>query len=280
MMKNSTKVWIFTLTTALLLLILGHSIAGRTGLFFGFLAALGLNVLVFLYGENHLLKLMRAERLLGQDPWGLLDLVKEMSQKLGIEEPSLYITPHASTSAFCVGHSWKASSMCFTTGLVQNLSPQELSAVVAHQLCHIRRLDTFGFGVSSTLANSIVGLGQVLDSLLPRVSPRFAGGRIKFNPFSSLLSPIGWLIIKIVVRQKSFFENDLMASQLIDDRHRLGKVLWRLEGLAQTKPLAVPACTSHLFIVNPEGFERKNFFLKSHPTIERRLKKLMGYYPV
>jgi heat shock protein HtpX len=184
--------------------------------------------------------------------------------------PAVYITPHSSSNAFCVGHSWKHGSLGFTLGLLQKLNTKELEAVVAHQICHIRRLDTFAFSVSSTLANSIVGLGQFLDSFLP--------GKIQF--FMPLLSPIGWLIIKGVVGERSFFENDLMASELLNGRHPLGEVLWRLEGLAQTQPLEVPACTSHLFMVNPEGFRQKNLFLKSHPAIETRLQKLMGYYPI
>ncbi|MNL27203.1 hypothetical protein D3C87_1487790 [compost metagenome] len=155
--------------------------------------------------------------------------------------------------------------------MVQKLNQEELEAVVAHQLCHIRRLDSFTFSVSSTLANSICGIGVFLDSFLPS----------KMRPFfMTLFSPLGWIIIKVVVGQKSFFENDLMASEIIEDRRKLGEVLWRLEGLAQTQPMSVPPCTNHLFIVNPEGFEQKNLFLKSHPSIKVRLQKLMGYYPI
>lgn len=275
-MRNSTKVWIFILSTSLFLLILGYNLGERVGLLVGFLLAILLNALVFWYGENRLLVLMQASRLRGQDSWGVLDTVQKMADELGLPTPSVYLTPHLSVSAFCVGHTWKRGSLCFTTGLLQNFSSEEVEAVVAHQLCHIRRLDTFSFGVSSTMANSVVGIGQFLDSFWPA---NFVSAR-KQKPFLSLFSPLGWLIIKLVVGQKAFFENDLMASQLIEDRIRIGELLWRLEGLAQTQPLDVPPCTSHLFIVNPEGFKQKNMFLKSHPSIERRLQKLLGYYPV
>ncbi len=275
-MKNPTKVWIFILSTSLFLLVLGYNVGDRLGLLFGFLSALLLNALVFIYGENHLLTKMKAKKLSGQDPWGLLDLVKKLSAEIGLLPATIYTTNHHSVSAFCVGHTWKRGSLCFTMGLLETLDAKELEAVVAHQLCHIRRLDTFGFGVSSTLANSIVGIGQFLDSFWPA---RWIGIKNQ-KPFLYLFSPLGWLIIKLAVGQKAFFENDLMASQLIEDRTRVGEALWRLEGLAQTRPLYVPPCTSHLFIVNPEGFGQRNMFLKSHPSIERRIKKLLGYYPV
>ena len=271
MTNNSTKVWIFILSSSLALLIIGYQVGERLGLLVGFLAALLLNFFVFFYGESRALARLDARRLKGQDAWGLIDKVEKLSTKLGLPTaPAVYLIPHSSSNAFCVGHSWKRGSLGFTVGLVQKLNETELEAVVAHQLCHIRRLDSFAYSVSSTLANSVVGLGQFLDSFLPY--------RMQF--FMPLLSPIGWLIIKLVVGKNSFFENDLMASHLLENREQLGEVLWRLEGLAQTSPLSVPPCTSHLFIVNPEGFQQKNLFLKSHPPIKARLQKLMGYYPI
>lgn len=270
MMNNNTKVWVFILASSLAMLILGYQLGGRLGLLVCFFLALLLNFFVFFYGESRVLSKLKAQRIRGQDAWGLQDTVERLSTQLEIPAPSVYITPHESVNAFCVGHSWKRGALVFTVGLLNKFNEAEIEAVIAHQLCHIRRLDTFAFGVSSTLANSVVGLGQFLDNLLPY--------KLKF--FMPLLSPLGWLIIKSVVVEKSFFENDLMASELLNNRSQLGEVLWRMEGLAQTHPLEIPACTSHLFMVNPEGFKQKNLFLKSHPAIEVRLQRLMGYYPI
>ncbi|XGC79936.1 M56 family metallopeptidase [Bdellovibrio bacteriovorus] len=270
MINNNTKVWLFILFSSLALLIAGYQLGERLGLSIGFLLALLLNFFVFFYGENRVLGKLNAKRVKGQDAWGVIDIVERVSQELRIPAPAIYITPHSSANAFCVGHSWKRGSLGFTEGLLKTFSERELTAVVAHQLCHIRRLDTFAFGASSTLANSVVGIGQFLDSLLPK--------KVQF--FAALLSPIGWVIIKSVVNEKSFYENDLMATELLASRNELGEVLWRMEGLAQTQPLSVPPCTSHLFMVNPEGFRQKNLFLRSHPAIEVRLQKLMGYYPI
>lgn len=270
MINNSTKVWIFILGTSLVLLIAGYELGERLGLLIGFLATLLINFFVFFYGESRVLNKLQARRIHGQDAWELLDKVQKVSAHFHMPAPDVYVTPHSAVNAFCVGHSWKPGSLGFTAGLLHKLNDEELEAVVAHQICHIRKLDTFTFGVSSTLANSIVGLGQFLDSMLPY--------QLQF--FMPLLSPLGWFIIKTVVGEKSVFENDLMAAKLLGSRPHLGEVLWRLEGLAETHPLEVPPCTSHLFIVNPEGLKQKNLFLKSHPKIEVRLKKLMGYYPI
>ncbi|MGZ3772745.1 MAG: M48 family metalloprotease [Pseudobdellovibrionaceae bacterium] len=270
MTNNSTKVWITILTSSLIFLIVGYQLGERLGLLIGFLLAILLNFFVFYYGDNHILAKLNAIKIKGQDAWGITEKVQRLSTKLGMPEPTIYVTPHMSINAFCVGHSWKVGSLGLTTGLLQKLSDEELESVIAHQLCHIYNLNTFAFGLASTLANSIVGFGQFLDSFLP----------YKLQFFKPLFSPLGWVIIKSVVAEKSFFKNDLMAAELLEDRMRLGEILWRLEGLSQTKPLVIPPCTSHLFMVNPEGFKQKNLFLKSHPAIEIRLQKLMGYYPI
>jgi len=270
MISISTKVWIFILSTCLAFLVIGYQLCGRLGLIIGFFLAVLLNFLVFYYGENRVLKKLGAQRWKGQDPWNLNETVAQLSEKIGIPTPAIYVIPNMSASAFCVGHSWRNGSLGFTEGLLRKFTPEEVKAIIAHQLCHIRRLDTFAFSVSSILANSIVGMGQLLDSFLPS----------RFRFFQNLLSPLGWIIIKGVVGQSSFYENDMMASQLIDNHRLLGEVLWRLEGLAQTQPLAIPPCTSHLFIVDPEGFSQKNIFLRSHPAMRSRLQKLMGYYPL
>ena len=186
MAKNSTKVWIFILLTSLILLVLGYNLGDRLGLFAGFIMAILLNALVFWFGENHLLSVMKARRLKGQDPWGANDIARKMSLELGLPSPAIYVISHPSVSAFCVGHSWKRGSLCVTQGLLQNFSTSELEAVIAHQLCQIRRLDTFSFGVSSTLANSVVGIGQLLDSLIPT---NFFGQH-RQKPFLNLFSPL------------------------------------------------------------------------------------------
>ena len=270
MTNNNTKVWIFILLSSFALLVIGYQWGERLGLLIGFLLAVILNFFVFFYGETRILSQLKAQRMKGQDAWGLNEVVRKFSEELKMPAPAIYVTPHRSANAFCVGHSWKRSAVVFTSGLLNKFSPEEIEAVVAHQLCHVRRLDTFSFSASSALANAVMGVGQILDSLLPS----------KLQLFAPILSPFGWLIIKLVVDEKSVFANDQLASELLQSRARIGEVLWRMEGLAQSLPLDAPPCTSHLFMVNPESFNQRNLFLKSHPAIEVRIKRLMGYYPI
>lgn len=277
MTVNSTKVWIFILISSLTLLILGYEVGERLGLFIGFLCAVSLNFFVFFYGESNILLSLNAKQIKGQDAWGLEEILEKYAAHLGIEPPDLYLVPLETETAFCVNHLWRKGSLAITTGLVKNFHKEDLEAVLAYQLCSLNKLDSFMVGVTSTLANALVGLGLLLDHFWP--PNYFLLKRQKQKPFLRLLTPIGWTLIKLANGHKRFYENDLQAAELIHDRFRMAEVLWRLEGLAQTQPLRPPPCSSHLFIVNPEGYRQKLLF-KSHPSIEVRLQKLMGYYPI
>lgn len=277
MNANSTKVWIFILISSLTLLILGYELGERLGLLIGFAAAMGLNFFVFFYGESPLLKAYHAKPLKGQDPWGLTELLEKYADHLGLPVPNLYLVPLQNETAFCVNQSWRKGSVALSSGLLQNFSKEDLEAVLAYQVCSLKKLDRFGVGVTSTLANAVVGLGRLLDHLWP--PNYFLLKTHKQRPFLKLFAPLGWGLIKLANSHRGFYENDLHAAELIHDRFRLAEVLWRLEGLAQTQPLQPPPCSSHLFMVSPEG-DRQKLFFKSHPSIEARLQKLMGYYPI
>lgn len=272
MLSNGTKVWVFLVFTCLALLFVGNSLGGRLGLFIGLLFAVGLNALVFFWGESRLLQHFAAKKISGTDPWGLSKTVESLSQKLKIRPPQLYLMETSTPTAFSVGFSARKPCLCVTSGLLERLNDEELEAVLAQQLCHVSRMDSFFFGITSILANSLMAVGQFLDSLWP---PNFFFEK-KQKPFLTLFSPLGWLIVRSVVSRSTYYENDRSAAQLIQSRERLGEVLWRLEGLAQARPLTVPPCTSHFFIVNPEGGRQANYFLRSHPPLSERLRSLMG----
>lgn len=275
--KVSFKVWMFIALLSLAHLFVGYKIAGRLGLFVGFTMAVILNIMIFFFGETQLLARMRARKLSGQDPWGLNDIVKKYAKLVGLAAPSVYLMEHMTATAFSIGRPWKRGSICVSTGLLKDFTPQEVEAILVNQVCHIKRSDTFSFGVTSTIANSFVGLAQFLDHLWP---VNWFKGPLHHRPFATLLSPLAWIVIRFAVSDRNYFESDDLAVSLLTDRKALAQALWKLEGLSHTKPLHVPPCTSHLFIVNPEGLRETNWFFLTHPKMENRIRRLLGYFPI
>ncbi len=278
MLSNSTKVWIFILITSLTLLVLGYELGERLGLLVGFLLAVSLNFFVFFYGESPILTALEAKAVKGQDPWGLGNLITKYADHLGLPYPDVYVIPTKSQTSLCINHSWRKGSIAISQGLLSKFNKEDLEAVISYQMCALKEMDSFLFGVTNTLANALMGFGKILDHFWP--PNYFLLASKKQRPFLKLFTPLSWGLIKLASSHQKIYGNDLLAAELIHDRFRLGEVLWKLEGLAQTQPLKVPACSGHLFIVSPEGYTEKHLFLKSHPSIEDRLQKLMGYYPI
>jgi heat shock protein HtpX len=271
--SNSTKVWIFVVAFSLGTLVLSYQIGERLGLLLGFLLTVGINILIFYYGDSHLLTKLKAQPLDGRDPWGLIEKVHDFSHKMNIPPPSLYLIDSPSVAICSVGHSWRRGAIGLTSGLLTHLNPQEIDAVLVYQIHQIHKLDSFIFGITSTVAFSIIGFGKILDQFT--VKP-LSLGKVSF--FTHLFSPLSWLIICISSPKSTFFRNDQLTASVIPDRFVLAEALWKLQGASQTRPLNIPSCTSHLFIVNP--YQESNWFFKIHPPISARIRHLVGYFPI
>jgi len=264
----------------MVMLIIGYKLADRLGLFLGLISAIAFHTLIYFYGDSQLLKYFKARHVRGNDPWGLQKILRTHALHLQIPKPALYIIDSNTAIAFSLGHNWQRGAICVSTGLLKNLREKEVEAVLAHQICHIHRLNTFGFGVAHVVAFAIVGLGKILDYFwIFKLFKQAKWARLH-RPFSNLFSPLAWFILKIAVSDKVYFQNDDMAAALLHDRKALAEALWKLEGLSQTHPLTIPPCSSHFFIVNPTGLTEKNWFLLAHPKIDTRIRRLIGYFPI
>lgn len=275
--RMSLRVWFCLGLIALAHLFVGYQIGGRLGLFIGLLLAISLTFLVFYFSIPALLRDFDAEKLEGQDAWGLLNSLENLAQNLEMPTPSLYRLPMSTPLAFSLGRPGDTAAIALSEGLLNKLNPEEIQAVLAHQISHLRTIDTFRVGVSSSLAHAFMGLAQVLDQALP---VNWIPKKSQQKPFEALLSPIAALFIRLVISDKDFYANDDLAASLIPNKQALATAIWKMHSYSQTEPTKIIACTSHLFIVNPEGLKDSNWFFVTHPSLESRVKRLVGSYPL
>lgn len=275
-MKNTTKVWIFLALMCLFSLILGYKLGDRLGLLLAFLIS---TLFLYLLVSSHhplTLRQMHAKELEGQDPWNLNERVAHWAHKIGLPSPRVFIVDSPTALAFSVHHPWGWSAICVSTGLLDKLSPEEVEAVLSHQVCSLLRIDRFLFFAGTIVTNSLLGLGHLLDQMLqvPAWKPiAFLKNR---KIFTSLLTPIAWFFVRLQIRDRSYFQNDDLAVQLLPQRKILAQVLWKLESLNQARPVEVPHCSSHLFMVNPRGLTETHWYYVTHPKMDLRLKRLIG----
>lgn len=276
-MKSTTKVWGLLTFLSVLTIFLGYRLFDRGGLLAGFFISLTFNLLVLTRSKTYLHNKLNAKEVRGQDPWNLVDRVQHWADEVAIRPPRVFLIESKVATAYSDGSPWGESSICLSTGLLEKLTPDEVEAVLVHQICHILSLDTLSFGAASIVAQSLVSLAEVLDYLWPlRYLKRFSNQK----PFHFLISPLAWILIRLNVRESTFFANDDLAASIMKDRKVLAKALWKLESLSQARPLTIPSCSSHLFVVNPRGLREMNWFYLTHPRMSARIQRMIGYEPL
>jgi heat shock protein HtpX len=262
------------------MILVGERWWGRWGLLTGFLLSLLFLFLVFNSLQRNNLKKMKARLVKGQDSYDLIERTRKWAEVLIIPTPDIYILPFQTATAFATSSPWGNASLALSEGILKKLNSDELDAVIAHQLCHIARQDSFAFAVASVFSEAFLVLAEFLDQfwLVNRTEKlsKWFGNR----PFQFLMNPLAWFIIRLKVRERNYFENDDLAAQILPDKKLLATALWKLESLNQARPLLIPNCSSHLFIVNPTGLKEKHWFYNIHPRMNIRLKRLIGFEPI
>src|SRR4051812_38449902 len=96
----------------------------------------------------------------------LINVVEEMAIASGLPKPRVWLVPDADPNAFATGRDAATASIAVTEGLLAKLSRDELQAVVAHEMAHIRNLDvrlmTLLAGMVGAIALMSDGMGRTL----------------------------------------------------------------------------------------------------------------------
>ncbi|MCX7641600.1 MAG: M48 family metalloprotease, partial [Elusimicrobiales bacterium] len=92
----------------------------------------------------------------------LINVVEEMSIAAGIPKPKVYIVPDYDLNAFATGFSPQKSYIFVTQGLLDNLSREELQAVIAHEISHIRFYDIRLMTITTVLMNAIAMISDFI----------------------------------------------------------------------------------------------------------------------
>lgn len=279
-MNHVTKAWAFLILISIVLIFGGHQLLGREGLLIGLVLALGLNFYVYFYEDRRVLSHFKGKELEGQDPWKVLELARKLSAKARVVTPRVIVLEENSPQALVVGRSLTHGTIILTRGLLERLSTQELEAVIAYQISCIRTLNTLSFSVGSFLSSCALFVSESMDLTLrilivEKKNPDYVFSQL----FTRMAAPFIGLLLKVSVRPSAYILADELASELVNDPQSVAQVLWKLESFSATEPFAVPISTAHMFIVPPLKRSWMQSF-RAHPPLEKRIRTLLGYYPL
>ncbi|MCM2281491.1 MAG: M48 family metalloprotease [Bdellovibrionaceae bacterium] len=277
--RGSLKVWIFLSTLSIALMIAGLKLGDRHGLLAGFLAALAINGLVFFYGDLRLLKRFHGEQLEGQDPWGLLSRLEALAARAEIPTPRLFLVGLATPTTMSIGMSSGRAAILVSQGLVREFSPDEVEAVLAFEIARLKNHATVGSTAAAAITAGIAKIARALDQYL-FLQAIFKPRPGTLGPAMRLTQPLIALLARVAIGRKQFLKSDQVAAQLIGNPERLARVLWKLHSYQTTRPFEVSPSDTPLFVVSPLTTSFWYKYLQLQPTLERRIRLLVGHYPL
>jgi heat shock protein HtpX len=236
--------------------------------------ALSINGLLLTYDQVLTFTKLHSQPVLGQDPWGLLKLVHELSEKFQIATPQVFLIAQPSAQLFCYGKTGKRTRLFITEGALRLLSARELRAVVTFQMCVMNTsYSVLNYWLGATI-DLFYRLGRAFEKAFAFVfgwTPPIA---------ATFVSPWTWFLQKVLMRASDFTKLDRAAAARIEHPEDLARALWKMESYAQTQPWAEPWVFAHMCMVSPLGFRHVLKALQIQPPVKSRIKNLIGRYPL
>ena len=272
---QQTKVFLLMAAMTAFVAFVGGMLGGQGGAVIAFGFAIVMNVGMYWFSDRAVLKMYKARVIGPDDAPQLYDMVDRLRQKAQLPMPTVAIAPSPQPNAFATGRNPEHAVVCFTQGILQALSPEELAGVTAHELAHIKHRHMLVGTIAATMAGAIGILASIA-----RWSAIFGGRDDDENPLAviamAILAPIGAAIIQMAISRQNEFQADRTAGEIVGHPVYLADALRRLERGAQRIPMDVNPAAAQLAIVNPlagRGGGIMGLF-RTHPPTEERVARL------
>src|SRR5258705_896902 len=258
-----------------LFLAVGYVIGGQTGMVVAFRSAAGTNLFAYWNSDKMVLSMYGAREVDEYTAPDLAHMVRTLADKAGLPMPKVYIAENPQPNAFATGRSPDHAAVCVMTGILEQLSQEELAGVLAHELSHVKNRDTLIMTITATIAGAISMLANFMF---------FFGGERRNNPLGAvggililILAPLAAMLVQMAISRTREYEADRSGALISGRPLWLASALQRISSAANrvenVDAEAHPA-TAHMFIVNPLHGGGLASLVSTHPPIEQRVARL------
>ena len=203
----------------------------------------------------------------------IVETVRRFADKAGIGMPEVAIFEGA-PNAFATGAFKNSALVAVSTGLLQNMTKEEVEAVIGHEVAHVANGDMVTMTLIQGVMNTFVVflsrvIGYAVDSFLRKGDSNSSGPGIGYMVTTIVMDIVLGFLAAIIVawfsRQREF-RADAGAADLMGRKQPMINALARLGGLT---PGELPKTMQALGITGGLG---KLF--STHPPIEERIAAL------
>lgn len=284
MFKNTMKTTVLLAALGgLIVAVAGALGGGSSGSFtIGVMLALVMVGGSYWFSDRLALRAARATVIERSDAPEFYDIVATLAQRAGMPMPRVAVSPSEQPNAFATGRGPNNAVVCATSGLLQSMPRNEIEAVMAHELMHVKHRDILIGSVAAAVATAISYIAQ-----MAMFASMFAGGRDdedRPNPIAmllmSLLAPIAASLIQMAISRSREFEADRGAAELLGTGRSLADALERIETLAARRPMMVAPAQAQAYIHNPlaefRGGRQSSMarLFSTHPSTDERIRRL------
>lgn len=281
-LTNTLKTTALLAALTVLLVLIGQWFGGTQGMIIAFILAVILNGSAYWFSDKLALSMAGAREVSQYEAPRLYRMVAYLAQRARLPMPRVYLIESEAPNAFATGRDPQHGAVAVTTGLLQLLSDDEVAAVIAHELGHIRNRDTLISTIAATFAGAIAMLADMAQWALLLGGFRNHDDETDDGGLAGLVggvlliivAPIVATLIQFAISRTREFAADAAGATISGDPLALASALRKIEAWKQRLPLATNPAMANLYIVNPlDGGAFVKLF-STHPPTEERIARL------
>jgi len=200
----------------------------------------------------------------------LFNTVEAQAKQWNIKMPEVAIYHSPEPNAFATGASKNNSLVAVSTGLLENMTRDEVEAVLAHEMAHVGNGDMVTLTLIQGVVNTfVVFLSRLISNMVATNDRGETSGGMYFIVSMVLQLLFGFLASFIVMwfsRQREY-RADAGAAKLVGAPKMIA-ALQRLKGETSALPKEMTAMGI--------ASEAKDSLLATHPSLDNRIARLKG----
>jgi heat shock protein HtpX len=210
----------------------------------------------------------------------LYNLLENLCISRGIKTPTLRVIESEGLNAFATGLNEKQYSITVTRGLMQTMTPDEIEAVLGHELTHVLNRDVRTMVIASVFAGIITLIAQILYRSIMwggagrRGGDRKGGGGI-WIVVALAAAAIGYvlaIVIRMALSRSREFVADAGSVELTKNPDAMISALQKISGHAH---LDAPESVRSMFLEDDSAGVMGLF--ATHPPIAKRIEALVKF---